>query len=481
MKISETFKLGKTQFELDFVDINLEEDIPLFLDPYFIGQCPSPLAISSRDSIYSFFQLLLTYLRTKKEDKARELFSNLHEPNETCLGMSSGTPQGRGVGGKDFEKIFASLLKSKAVKTGIVEDLEDFRLFVDNFDKDKLSDMTTNIIRMQLLSYTINQCKLHGISLQSNVPTGYFWDKKTQSWRNEYSDYLIINSKKYLLVPKRFVSYSDQYTPQKYTQHFILNFLQNENLRLNTALVQVKRDKKGKIIKKFVTKKSIRTSLGHISKEWLADFTEKHPIVFKDFKTRSKDSLHIISSEELSNASIFRVVDYLKKQLDSTVPGPDDATIYHRIVTSILHLVFYPELTSPILEQEIHEGRKRIDLRFDNSADKGFFYRLSSRMPAQFVFVECKNYSRDIKNPELDQISGRFGPSRGKFGFILCRSIQDYDLFLKRCSDTYKDDRGLIIPLIDEDLKNLLDYAVNNNYHGIDDYIQNLFTKIVFD
>ena len=60
-----------------------------------------------------------------------------------------------------------------------------------------------------------------------------------------------------LLVPKAIVSYSKKYTPEYYLQHFVLNFLQNEHLRLNSSLVQTKRLKDG-TEKKFVTKKSIR-------------------------------------------------------------------------------------------------------------------------------------------------------------------------------------------------------------------------------
>ena len=39
--------------------------------------------------------------------------------------------------------------------------------------------------------------------------------------------------------------------------------------------------------------------------------------------------------------------------------------------------------------------------------------------------VECKNYSRDLKNPELEQLSGRFSPRRGQVGIAACRTIED--------------------------------------------------------
>jgi hypothetical protein len=458
MRISEYFKLQKTQYELDFIDIDLETDIPLFIDPYYLGTCEFPWAISANRTLENFFALLLTFLQSNQINKAKIIFSHLNEPNETHLGLSKGRPSGRGVGPIDTEKIFDNLLGSKAISSGIVEDIEDFRIFVKGIDKDKMSDLTTNIIRKHLIEYTKNQCELWNIPLQKNVPSGFFWDRNDQKWKNEYVKYLIADNQRILLVPKKIVSYSLDYTPQKYTRHFVLNFLQYEHLRMNSHLVQVRRNKKGKITKRYVTKKSILKELGHITKDFLAEFTEKHPKVFETFKIDTKREIRNLSNEELSSDLLHRIINYLIKCLDEVKPGNDDATKYHRLAVGILELLFYPRLTSPIVEKEIHSGRKRIDITFDNAAENGFFFRLPNtyQIPSQFIFFECKNYTRDIQNPELDQIAGRFSPNRGKFGIILCRGIDKFKLFLNRCRDTYIDQRGLIIPLVDDDLIGML-------------------------
>src|SRR5439155_14036940 len=108
--------------------------------------------------------------------------------------------------------------------------------------------------------------------------------------------------------------------------------------------------------------------------------------------------------------------------------------------------------------REMQEWRKRIDVTFDNGAESRFFFLLHTahRMSSQYIMVECKNYSRDIANPELDQIAGRFSPNRGRFGLVVCRSISDMPVFLKRCADTHRDDRGLVLPLTDDDLLQIL-------------------------
>ncbi|WPQ63285.1 hypothetical protein SIO70_00210 [Chitinophaga sancti] len=456
MRISERFNLNKVQPQLDFVDVDTNTDTPLFLDPFFLSLRTDNWSIEASKTIRSFFQQVLDLIGKNQIQDAKKLFIHLQEPNSTCLGLSKNQPQGRGVGKTDTDDIFNSIVNSRAIQSGLIKDLEDSVLFVEGFGKDKLSDMTTNIIKQSLIEYTKCQCILHEIPLTPDIPTGFYWNRGETCWEQVRTDALIIEGRPILLVPKGVVSFCADYTPQEYYSHFVLNFMRNEQLLLNTALVQKRKDNT-----LYVTKKSVKEKFP-ISKDFLADFSRKHPDVLKDFKKQtSTDSL---TNEDLNpGINLADLINALSKSLQNLPAGNNDASNYHRLMKGILELLFYPHLINPSLETEIHDGRKRIDITFDNAATDGIFFRLSNNMnlPSQFIMIECKNYSSDPANPELDQLAGRFSPNRGKVGFLVCRSIEEMERFIARCQDTYRDERGLIVPIVDVDIIRLLSSFVN--------------------
>lgn len=478
MKISKMFNLDKSQYELDFVDIDPDVDTPLFLDPYYISKCDFPFATRAHSTIRSYFEFLLALLRGNRIEQAEELFSHLGETNDVCLGMSRGKPRGHGMGPNDTKAIFKALMQSRAIHSGIMEDIEDFRIFVPNVDKDKVSDMTANLIKKHLIDYTVEQCNLHRIPLINNVPSGLFWESREKAWSNQYTQRLVIHEKPILLVPKRIVSFTDKYTPGEYQQHFVLNFLQNENLRLGTSLVQ-----KYKNGTEYVTKKSVKAHEGIIDKEYLARFTEQHPEVFADFKQRTSRKISSVDGSVLDNINVEEVCAHLRSKLLTIPSGTDNANNYHNLIIGILELLLYPNLSSPRKEVEIHDGRKRIDITFDNSAEKGFFFTLPNKnalMICPFVFVECKNYTGKVANPELDQLSGRFSNRRGRVGILACRKLDDGNAFIKRCADTYNDDRGLIIPIDDDDLHAALTEFPQKGTEGLEKILSAKYERITF-
>ncbi|MDO7908931.1 hypothetical protein Q5741_21445, partial [Paenibacillus sp. JX-17] len=215
-----------------------------------------------------------------------------------------------------------------------------------------------------------------------------------------HDEMLVIEERVILLVPKGAVSFSQRYTPDVYCRHFVLNFHQNEHLRLLTPLVKETRLKSGEI-KWEVFKKDLIEELHPFRKEYLREFTRNHPQIFNQFRQQAKNQMNSITDDQLEDEpgfSIEEFVDYLKDRLTAIVPGTNTANLYHTHIMGILEYLFYPNLVCPVKEQEIDEGRKRIDISFENAAKSGFFYNLHSvkQIPCSYIFVECKNYSRDI-------------------------------------------------------------------------------------
>jgi len=475
MRFSQLFQLNKNQAELDFVDIVLNKDIPLFIDPYAISQRRDFWSIECHHLIVDFFQKAVDAIRENRNEFAKTILSCLHEPNETRLGLSIGKPKGRGIGTEQSTDLYRRLCESNAVKTGFLKDLEDCELIIPGIDRDKISDITTNIIKSKLAEYTKEQCDLLGIQTQ-RVVVGPFWNQHTNRWENNYTELPVYNQRKILLVPKAIVRYDLEYDYKEYYNYFVLNFLETEEIKAGTALVRTLKSGVKRIYKKDLKKKY------PLSKEFLYQFSRDNPEVLKNYKGSKEIGLRDLSNEdiELTNPEKLELsFEKIKEKLFNTPTGLSNASDYHKIIYGILESIFYPRLIYPKKEEEIHEGRKRIDIVFSNADKEGFFYRLGKFIPCPFIMIEGKNYSEDPRNPELDQIAGRFSPNRGTFGIIVCRKILDKEQFYKRCRDTAQDDRGIIIGLDDDDLIQLIKYKSEKHNWKIDEFLDGLYRRVV--
>lgn len=132
-RISDHFKLDKTQAELDFVNINTNKDTRLYVDPYAIEIRDDELSDELKFHITTFFEDVLKSLRKGDATRAQYLTENLHEPRETFLGVSKGKPRGRGVGREQADKMLSKLTSSRAYKTGLLTDLAETGLFIKKY------------------------------------------------------------------------------------------------------------------------------------------------------------------------------------------------------------------------------------------------------------------------------------------------------------------------------------------------------------
>ncbi|MEV0254414.1 hypothetical protein AB0H82_09100 [Streptomyces sp. NPDC050732] len=366
--------------------------------------------------------------------------------------------------GQDFAE---KLAESEAARSGLIEDLEDTAFFIGGVDKDIVSDITTNIIRGPLIAYTQQMASMLGIRLEDGVDSGPVWNPDVLEWEHDFTSLPMPDGEKLLLVPKAIVRRDMHMSRGEYYRHHLAPVLQSEVAGgAAQGLLEAVRAGKRKSKNPYPTKKEIGYMFGS-TKPDITRETLKRPGVYENYRDVKKQIKpaplgHTELAELAESQGVLPDFDALLNSVLQVPTGFESANVYHKKTEALLTALFYPSLIMPEMEEDLHDGRKRVDISYTNNAKEGFFtFLISHKIPSKYVFVECKNYGNDIKNPELDQISSRFSPLRGKFGILACRRFQDKELFLRRCRDTAQDRRGFVIPLDDEDLKMLVNDALH--------------------
>ncbi len=464
-RVSEQYRLGVEQPALPFIDVELDTDTPLYVDPRALLSDSTDWGAECISLVQDFFGHVLSCIRNGAHERARLLLAQLREPNETRLGQSRGRPQGRALGDVSSRDVWEALSKSRAVQTGMLTALEETVLMVPGISYDIVSDITTNLIRDPLIRFTQGVCVEYGIPLVPGVDSGPLWDPGAKRWFSEHV-HLPVAGRKLLLVPKELVRRRTEYNVGEYFNDYVLEYLRAEELKDPTSsLVHVLRTTG----QRRVTKKDLKEKYGQ-GKGVAILVTEQNPKILDDYRRR-KDQLvrrapsHKVIAENTSTPTPDW--DALLSAVTSTPAGAGHAEDYHVAVRDLLTALFYPHLTQPRKEWDIHNGRKRIDIVFTNTAGGGFFYWVGQHYSAPLIIVECKNYSDDVANNELDQLAGRFSPRRGRVGLLLSRSFNSERKFAQRCRDTAADDRGYIIHLTDADLETMVDGARTSDYPSL--------------
>jgi hypothetical protein len=460
MRVSEIFNLPQRQSELDFVDVDVATDVPVFVDPRAIRIQSGRLHDRCVALLQSFFAEVLIGLKDGKRAEVVKLLERLDEPNEVHLGLSRGRSRGRGLGGVGAVSVVDALAASRAAQTGLLSDLEDSALLVDGIGRDIISDITTNVIRSVLIDYTQEQCEYHGISTEE-VYAGWIWDADRLRWKQVESFLPCVEDELLLLVPKSIVRLDLIFNPQKYYSKAIAPFHEEKEIKAGSNLVYALKSTG----EKRVHKMDLIEKYGN-TKAAVVKHTNEFPAALKNYK----ETPGMATSPPLDHNTLASKTHSLRPDFGSLLgkvraiaPGGHGASMYHRAVGELLGAVTYPFLGNMVVEDEINEGRKRIDLTYDNLADEGFFRFIGRHYMASQMVVECKNYGKDPSNPELDQLLGRFSIHRTKFGIIACRKITDKQLFAQRCKDAALAGVGFVFYVDDDDLDRLI-----NDYDSSD-------------
>ena len=463
-RVSQYFKLGRDQTTLDFVDVPIGNDTPVFLDPSRLRTMQSTWASECNSILQYFFETLLGHLMTNNESAGINMLAALTEKNEFHLGLSQGISDGRAFGKGYAREVWNAMAKSQAGNSGLLQDIEDTCLFIEGIGPDRISDAVSNIIRGPLIKYTQDICQYYDIPLTQDVPSGPVWNVNSEVWEDFLVPLPITAYGKLLLVPKLVVRQRLVYDSSTYFTNHLLPAMMESEKQLNSGLVRTLKNGRTR-----VTKKDLKVKYG-ANKLTIVRETLRHPDALSEYRESAKRTSQPITHDLLAEIENIALPNFagLLSAVTSLPTGREDARNYENAVEKLLSALFFPSLSSPTKQLQIHDGRKRIDITYINNPINGFFSWVSQNYPSSHIFIECKNYGKEIENPEFDQLTGRFSPNRGKVGLLICRSVKNASKLAASCKDIANDNRGFVMVLSDADLTQLVnDYK---SYNGSSDY-----------
>lgn len=218
--ISDEWKLMKKGHEnFDFVDVAVNDDNLIFIDPCLIERCNDAWTIKAMKHINSYFDKLFKAYSTGNRKDMRYLLSHAGEQNATRLGYGNGD-NGKGNTADGLLEIFQPLEQLiSSIKT--IGKAEDLPLLIPGFAEDGMSDLLTNILHECLNEFTIEQ--MHKYSIESNGTKAFYtWDVHAGEWKMVEKSVYFVSGKELLLVPKNIVRKNYLFGVSQYFSRIIL-------------------------------------------------------------------------------------------------------------------------------------------------------------------------------------------------------------------------------------------------------------------
>jgi hypothetical protein len=188
----------------------LEQDNRLFIEPSAIRAAAGggdPLAVAADLQLTAFFDEVLLSVRSNNHRRGMELLMQLHEPNETRLGMTESGVAGKGMSRVMADRLWQELRRNPACQRAIlVRRLEDLAPYVDRIGPDRVSDMCTRIVFNVLIDFTTTMMSTYpSLAHLTNKEEAMVWDASKGCWLPRQATLPVAADKRLLLVPTSFV------------------------------------------------------------------------------------------------------------------------------------------------------------------------------------------------------------------------------------------------------------------------------------
>ena len=97
MRVSEHYGFNRQQGELDFIDVDIEGELPLFVDPRALRRLPTPWGQHCVSLVQDFFSTVLGHIRVGRRTMPSHFLRDSQNPTRRILGFRVGLRSGRDV------------------------------------------------------------------------------------------------------------------------------------------------------------------------------------------------------------------------------------------------------------------------------------------------------------------------------------------------------------------------------------------------
>lgn len=420
-RINDFHNIAFIQEEVDFAIPFLDEDIPLYLDPFLLWKSPSFQDNSLHTAlINSFNQLGYDYLNNINNDSINKLILT-SECEEVGLGNSK-TKKGKKISIKDASKILELFKNIPQIQKSGFTHFEEIQLFVENISKDRISDITCNFIKSWLIDYTIDQCQKHNIPIEKSTVNVY--DYRTNKIKQEET-YLPQNPNTKLPIiftPKRWLRYIPYINYEEYFQNYF-NKEVNSQFKVPLSRIQI-----------------------------LNYNRHNYDIIQTYIKIKERNS------ESLKNDPLFKQIPVLstKRKLNTILKLPTGKSNnadkqYEENICQILSSVLYPHLDFAKEQSRTDNNVHIRDLIFYNNRSYPILNDLYNQYDCKQIIFELKNV-KEVENEHINQLNRYLTNNFGNFGIIFTRNKPPKKVISNTIS-LWAGHRKCILILDDEDLK----------------------------
>lgn len=421
-RLNDYYKLPFTQEEADFAIPFLDEDIPLYMDPFLLWKSPSQQDNSLHTTIINAFNHLGSIF-LKDKMTAVELLKGISECDEVGLG-SSKNKHGKKIGKALATSILSVFESIPQIQINGLLHLEALQLLVEDFSKDRMSDISCNFIKSFLIDYTIQQSKKCSIPRES-VNVNYLSIKKFQTVSEKVI--LPINpltKKPVLLIPKRWL----RFVPWLNYDDYFTNYLSTAQKLL-----------RGDSISRVEILEYNRNNYDQIE-----TYIKRKQLLQKDCKNDPLfTQIPILSSKRKLNA-------ILNLPTGKTDNAEKD---YENNLCPILASMLYPELDFAQPQSRTDSGVLIRDLIFYNNTSHPLLKDIYEKYNSKQLVFELKNVS-EINTTHVNQLNRYLNDEFGAFGVIFTRNRPPKNVF-KNTIDLWSGQRRCILIIDDEDLKSM--------------------------